>query len=221
MYPQGGVAAQVLGYAGRQPRPRRARAPARALSCGKPGTETFIKDPFGRVLNVVRSVPERPGRDVLPLTLDHTIQANAESVLRSTVSQWGAKGRQAVVLDVQTGGILAMAVAPGFNANRYPRRPSDVHRNATVTDTYEPGSTSARDRLRRRCPERLVTPATPFVLPGSIHVADRVIHDAEPRGTETMTVAQILRAPRTWERSRSPSSWATAARPLDRPVRVR
>src|SRR5213078_2163494 len=40
--------------------------------------------------------------------------------------------------------------------------------------------------------ERLVSPSTSFVLPYSIHVADRIIHDAEPRGTETMTVAQIL-----------------------------
>src|SRR5947207_6856299 len=40
--------------------------------------------------------------------------------------------------------------------------------------------------------DRLVTPSTSFVLPYSIHVADRIIHDAEPRGTETMTVAQIL-----------------------------
>jgi cell division protein FtsI/penicillin-binding protein 2 len=40
--------------------------------------------------------------------------------------------------------------------------------------------------------DRLVTPTSSFVLPYSIHVADRIIHDAEPRGTETMNVAQIL-----------------------------
>ena len=85
-----------------------------------------------------------------------------------------------------------MAVAPGYDANRYPSAPADLHRNTAVTDTYEPGSTFKLVSVSAALSEHLVTPATPFVLPGSIHVADRVIHDAEPRGTETMTVAQIL-----------------------------
>ena len=65
-------------------------------------------------------------------------------------------------------------------------------RNRAVTDTYEPGSTFKLVTVAGALSEHLVTPSTSFILPYSIHVADRIIHDAEPRGTETMTVAQIL-----------------------------
>jgi len=192
VYPQGGVAAQVLGYAGTDNRGLAGlELQLERYLAGRPGSETFVKDPFGRVLDVVGSVPERPGKDVF-LTLDHTIQANVESVLRSAVSQWGAKRASAVVLDPQTGDILAMAVAPGFDANRYAQTGADLHRNVAVTDTYEPGSTFKLVSVSAALSEGLVTSSTPFTLPGSLQVADRVIHDAEPRGTETMTVAQIL-----------------------------
>ncbi len=141
VYPQGAVAAHVLGYAGTDNRGLAGlELQLERVLGGRDGSETFVKDPFGRVLNVVRSKPERPGRDVF-LTIDHTIQANAESVLGSTVSQWGAARATAVVLDAQSGGILAMAVAPAFDANAYARTPVDRHRNVAVTDTFEPGST--------------------------------------------------------------------------------
>ena len=192
VYPQGGVAAHVLGYAGTDNRGLGGlELQLERVLGGRAGSETYVKDPFGRVLNIIKSSPERPGRDVF-LTLDHTIQANAESVLRSTVSQWGAQRATAVVLDARSGGILAMAVAPGFDANAYARTPVDRHRNVAVTDTYEPGSTFKLVTVAGALSEGLVNESSPFTLPYSIHVADRVVRDAEPRGTETMTVAQIL-----------------------------
>jgi cell division protein FtsI (penicillin-binding protein 3) len=192
VYPQGGVAPQVLGYAGTDNHGLAGlELQLEPVLGGRAGSETYVKDPFGRVLNVVKSSPERPGRDVF-LTLDHTIQANAESVLRATVSQWGAQRATALVLDTQSGGILAMAVSPGFDANAYARTPVDRHRNIAVTDTYEPGSTFKLVTVAGALSDGLVNESTPFTLPYGIQVADRVVHDAEPRGTETMTVAQIL-----------------------------
>jgi cell division protein FtsI/penicillin-binding protein 2 len=192
VYPQGAVAAHVLGYAGTDNRGLAGlELGLEKVLGGREGSETYVKDPFGRVLSVVESIPERPGRDVF-LTIDHAIQANAESVLRSTVSQWGAVRATAVVLDAQTGGVLAMAVAPGFDANLYSRTPADQHRNVAVTDTYEPGSTFKLVTVAAALSEGLVNAGSAFTLPYGIQVADRVVHDAEPRGTETMTVAEIL-----------------------------
>jgi cell division protein FtsI (penicillin-binding protein 3) len=88
--------------------------------------------------------------------------------------------------------VLAMAVAPGFDANRFGTTPSETSRNRTVTDVYEPGSTFKLITVAGALSDGLVTPQTSFVLPYSIQVADRVIHDAEQRGTETMSVARIL-----------------------------
>jgi cell division protein FtsI (penicillin-binding protein 3) len=191
-YPQGALASQVLGYAGVDNR----GLAGLELSldkrlAGQSGRERIVKDASGQAIDTVQSRPERDGSDVY-LTLDHTIQANAQAVLKQTLARWQAKSATAIVLDPRTGGVLAMAVAPGFDANIYPQIWRGYQRNRAVTDTYEPGSTLKLITVSGALSERLVTPSTSFVLPYSIHVADRIIHDAEPRGTETMTVAQIL-----------------------------
>ncbi|TML21215.1 MAG: penicillin-binding protein 2 [Actinobacteria bacterium] len=191
-YPQGRVAAQVLGFAGTDNTGleglEKSLDPTLA---GKPGSETIVKDPAGRALSVASTRPETPGSNVR-LTIDSQIQATAEDVLARTVRQWGAKAATAIVMDPYTGAVLAMAVAPGFNANHFATTRDDRHRNRAVTDTYEPGSTFKLVTISAALQEGLVTPRTSFELAPTIQVADRVIHEAEARGTERMTVAQIV-----------------------------
>jgi cell division protein FtsI/penicillin-binding protein 2 len=191
-YPQGPVAAQILGYAGldneglegleRSLEPRLA---------GKPGSQTIVKDPFGRALDVVQTTPETPGKDVR-LTIDRQIQANAEEVLAETVRRWSARSATAVVMDPRTGEILAMATAPRFNANRFPKTRADRRRNRAVTDTYEPGSTLKLVTVAAALQEGIVTPRSSFRLPPTLKVADRTIREAHARGTERMTVREIV-----------------------------
>jgi cell division protein FtsI/penicillin-binding protein 2 len=185
-YPQGSVAAPVLGYAG---------VDNKGLSglelqldtrlTGAPGRQTVIRDPIGRPIDTQNVVPARPGKAVF-LTLDHTIQANAEQVLRQTVKRWGAKSAAAIVLDPKTGGILAMANTAQAAVQR------GLQRNSAVSDVYEPGSVFKLVSAAGALSEGIVTPQTRFTLPYSIRVADRIVHDSHPRGTETMSVAQIL-----------------------------
>jgi cell division protein FtsI (penicillin-binding protein 3) len=191
-YPQRTVGAQVLGYVGIDGNGLAGLELEydRALA-GRPGQETIVKDPSGRVIDTERHRAEVPGRDLF-LTLDHSIQANAEEVLRATVRKWNAKSATAIVLDPRTGAVLAMAVQPGFDANRYPAAARDLQRNRAVTDTYEPGSTFKLITVGGALSEQIVSPSTRFTLPYSLHVADRVIHDAEERGTVNYSVAQIL-----------------------------
>jgi cell division protein FtsI (penicillin-binding protein 3) len=192
VYPQGTVASHVLGFAGLDNRGLAGLELAldRTLT-GRHGRRTVVRDPFGRTLEVLSSVPAHEGRSVR-LTLDNTLQANAESVLLRTVRRWGAKAATAVVLDPRTGEVLAMAAQPGFDANRFPRTSRDVQRNRAVTDTFEPGSTLKVVTVAGALSEGLVTPSTPFSLAPTIQVADRVIHEAHRDWTERMTVAQIL-----------------------------
>jgi len=191
-YPQGPVAAHVLGYAGLDnvgiAGLERSLEP---VLTGRPGRETIVKDALGRPIDVVSSVDERKGDDVV-LTLDSTLQATAEQVLRETVLRWSAKAATAVVLDPRTGGVLAMATAPGFDANRFGEATAERQRNRAVTDTYEPGSTFKLVTVAGALSDRIVTPQSAFVLPYSLQVADRVIRDSHERGTERMTVAQIF-----------------------------
>jgi cell division protein FtsI (penicillin-binding protein 3) len=191
-YPQNTVAAQVIGFAGTDNTGLGGlELEYNKQLAGKPGRQTIVRDPFGRAIDVLSATPVREGNDVFT-TIDHSIQWNAEQVLRSTVAQWHARSATAVVLDPSTGEVLAMAQAPGYNANNAANVPFAVQRNRSVTDTYEPGSTFKLVTVSAALSLGIVTPETKFVLPGALRVADRVIHDAEPRGTETMTVAQIL-----------------------------
>jgi cell division protein FtsI/penicillin-binding protein 2 len=191
-YPLGSVAAQVLGYVGIDDTGLAGlEVELDRTLAGRAGRETVVTDPAGRTIDVVSNRPAVEGRDVY-LTVDQTIQANAEAVLRDTVRKWGAKSATAIVLDPRTGAILAMAVQPGFDANAFPRAPRDLQRNRAVTDTYEPGSTFKLITVGAALSEGLVAPSTRFTLPYSIQVADRVVHDAEERGTLNYSVAQIL-----------------------------
>ena len=95
-YPQRSVGAQVLGYVG---------VDGKGLAgiefaldkqlAGRAGHETIVKDPAGRVIDVTNDRAPVEGKDVT-LTLDHTIQANAEEVLRETVRKWHAKDATAI-----------------------------------------------------------------------------------------------------------------------------
>ena len=195
VYPQRSVGAQVLGFAGLDNRGLEGiESSLDRVLAGQAGSKTFVKDPIGRAIEVVSSSPAREGRDVY-LTLDHNIQANAESVLAEAVRRWQANAATAVVLDPRTGAILAMASAPTYDANRFPiiaGRDRARTKNRAVTDTYEPGSTFKVVTVTGVLAEGLVTPQTAFVLPYSIQVADRTIHDSHPRATQRMTVAEIL-----------------------------
>jgi cell division protein FtsI/penicillin-binding protein 2 len=192
VYPQGTVASHVLGFAGLDNRGLAGLELAldRTLG-GRNGRQTIIRDPFGRTLDVTSSVATEEGKNVR-LTLDDSLQANAQSVLLRTVRRWGARAASAVVLDPETGEVLAMASEPGFDANRFPDTDRDVQRNRAVTDTYEPGSTFKVVTVAGALSEGLVAPSTPFSLEPKIQVADRVIHEAHREETERMTVAEIL-----------------------------
>jgi cell division protein FtsI/penicillin-binding protein 2 len=191
-YPQGRVASQLLGFAGTDNRGLDGleRSLDRTLA-GKAGYEIVVRDPAGQAIDVVTSRKERPGRNVV-LTLDHQLQANAEQILASAVSRWGAKGATAIVMNPRTGAILAMANAPTFDANRFSSAPAEERRNRAVTDVYEPGSTFKIVTVAAALEDNVVTPDTAFTLAPTIKVADRVIREAHVRGTERMTVRQIL-----------------------------
>jgi cell division protein FtsI/penicillin-binding protein 2 len=191
-YPQGRVASNLLGFAGTDNfgLDGLERSLDKVLA-GRPGYEIVVRDPAGQAIDVVKSRRERPGKNVV-LTLDHQIQANAEQLLSAAVSRYGAKGGTAIVMDPRTGGILAMANAPTFDANRFASVAPDLRRNRAVTDVYEPGSTFKIVTIAGALEDNVVTPETSFWLQPTIHVADRVIHDSHYRPAQRMTVRQIL-----------------------------
>jgi cell division protein FtsI/penicillin-binding protein 2 len=191
-YPQGRVASQLLGFAGTDNRGLDGLEGSLDKNrAGRSGYEIVVRDPAGQAIDVVTSRKERPGKNVV-LTIDHQLQATAEQLLSSAVARWNAKGATAIVMDPRTGGILAMANAPTFDANRFTSAPPDERRNRAVTDLYEPGSTFKIVTIAGALEDNLVTPESSFMLAPTIKVADRTIREAHVRGTERMTVRQIL-----------------------------
>jgi cell division protein FtsI/penicillin-binding protein 2 len=193
VYPQDTVAAPVLGYAGTDNTGLAGlELGLNEQLSGTPGRATVVRDATGQTVNTIQDRPARDGRDVF-LTLDSHIQANAEQVLEKTVREWHAKDATAVVLDPHTGAILAMAQEPGYSANDYPAATAHgLTIEHAVTDVYEPGSVFKVVTIGGALSQHDITPNTEFRVPGSLHVADRVIHDAEPHGTEMLKVRQIL-----------------------------
>jgi len=197
-YPQDGVAAQVLGYAGVENRGLGGlELQYDHKLAGRAGKQTIVRDPTGRAIDVISSRPVQEGADVFS-TLDHTIQAQAEKVLGETVAQWHAKDATAIVLDPSTGEVLAMAETPGYDANNtanVARYAPGLLRNRAATDTYEPGSTFKLVTITAALSDRIVKPTTRFTLPYRFQYASCwqcSVHDAEYRGTVDYSVAQIL-----------------------------
>jgi len=108
---------------------------------GKPGSKRVLKDRFGRVVENVESIrlPE-PGQ-TLVLSIDRRIQYLAYRSLKAAVNKHRAAAGSAVVLDVDSGEILAMVNQPAANPNDRKQRKGSLLRNRAVTDVYEPGST--------------------------------------------------------------------------------
>ncbi len=192
VYPQGRVGASLLGYAGVDNKGLAGlELSLDGLLAGRSGKQTVVKDPYGRAVDIVKTVPERDGKDVF-LTVDHAIQANAQLELWRAVHEWQAKSATAIVMNPRTGAILAMAGAPGYDANSFPDASQELQRNKAITDTYEPGSTFKLVTVAGVLSDHLVTPQSEFTLEPEIKVADRIIHDAEARDTVTYSVDEIL-----------------------------
>jgi cell division protein FtsI (penicillin-binding protein 3)/stage V sporulation protein D (sporulation-specific penicillin-binding protein) len=191
-YPQNTVAAPVIGYAGIDNKGLGGlELQYNSKLAGRAGKQTIIRDATGQAIDTLSSTPERQGQNLFT-TIDSRIQANAEAVLRKTVTQFRAASASAIVIDPRSGAILAMAQAPVFDANNAGNVPYSTQRNRAVTDTYEPGSTFKLVTIAGALSQNIVSPSTKFRLRYSIHVADRVIHDAEYRPTEWLTTSEIL-----------------------------
>ncbi len=125
-------------------------------------------------------------------TLDPAIQGKAEQALAEVGETYLPKGATAVVMDPRSSQVLAMANWPPVDPSDLSGASEEDLLNRATGFTYEPGSTFKAFTVAAALEEKQVTPETSFYLPSQLHVADRVIEDAEARPPITLTVAQIL-----------------------------
>ncbi len=194
VYPGGTLAAQILGFVGVDDGGLAGlefyHDPTLA---GVSGRLVAERDNAGRILPGTIRVAEDPvdGEDVR-LTIDRDIQYEAERALVEAVERWEAKAGSVVVMDPDTGGILAMASVPTFDPNRFGEADPEAVRNRPVTDVYEPGSTMKCMTAAAVLEEGIFEPGSVFDLAPTIEVADRVIHESHERERVRWTLEEIV-----------------------------
>ena len=140
-YPAGEVAAQLVGFTNIDDRGQEGMELAYdGLLTGVPGAKKILKDLKGRVIKDLALVSsEKPGGNI-ELSIDLRLQYTAYRELKAAVAKHRASSGTVVVLDVDTGEVLAMANQPSFNPNDRRQLNTDALRNRAVTDLLEPGS---------------------------------------------------------------------------------
>lgn len=194
VYPAPGLAAQVIGFAGTDNVGLEGLELAfDNVLAGEPGRLSLEQAPSGlEIANTPRELQSPVAGTDLVLTLDRQIQATAESVLARAVETYDAIGGTAVVLDVATGEVLAMASAPGFDPEQEDGIDPYSRRNRAVTDIFEPGSVNKVVTAAAALEEGLVQPGEVFQVPDSYVVGPKRFKDSSPHPTEPMTLAEII-----------------------------
>lgn len=156
---------------------------------GEPGAKRVIKDRLGRIVEDVESIrPTHPGKD-LALSIDRRIQYLAYRELKAAVLEHNARSGSAVVLDVQTGEVLAMVNQPSYNPNnRRQIGEGQDRRNRAVTDVFEPGSTIKPFTIAAGLESGKYRPDTAVdCSPGYLRVGRNLVRDVHNYGPLDVT----------------------------------
>ncbi len=186
-YPAGELASQVVGFASLGEKGGAGgygvEASLDGQLRGQTGTLLQEKDASGRWIPLSdRSITHAENGDSIILTLDRVIQYETEKILKDSVERYQADQATAIVMDPQTGNILAMASAPQFDPNNYSKEEDySIFLNHAVSTAYEPGSIIKPITMAIGIEEGKVSPHTEYVDPGSVTEAGYVIRNAEDK----------------------------------------
>jgi len=191
-YPQGELAAQVVGAVGTEDEGLTGlEMGEEEVLGGTDGERRVVKDAKGEPIRVETVTSGEDGEDI-QLTLDPAIQAKTEDALAEVGETYLPEGATAVVMDPRTSEVLAMANWPPFDPTDLSSASAEDLMNRATGFNYEPGSTFKAFTVAAALEDRKVTPTSTYTLPPTIEVADRTIEESHPRGTATMSVAEIL-----------------------------
>ncbi|MBI1422751.1 MAG: penicillin-binding protein 2 [Gammaproteobacteria bacterium] len=191
-YPSGEVMAHLVGFTNVDDKGQEGVELAFNKSLqGVEGSQMVMIDSIGRVIKTVDMIKRpRPGNDLV-LSVDRRLQYLAYRELKRAVFQHKAKSGSAVILDVQTGEVLAMVNQPSFNPNNRDDLKGYLYRNRVVTDTFEPGSTVKPFTIAAGLESGLFKPSTIInTSPGYLMVGSNTIRDEHDYGR--LNLLQII-----------------------------
>ena len=191
-YPQGEVMTHMVGFTNVEDRGQEGMElfHQKALM-GVPGSRRVIRDRLGHIAEDLGMFREpHHGKD-LTLSVDSKLQYIAFTSVKNAVEKFNAQAGGAVVLDVHTGEVLAMANYPTYNPNDRSGLTGAQLRNRVITDTFEPGSTLKPVTVALGLEKKKITPDTVFDTSGGrIVVGGRPIRDMHPK--DALTVSGII-----------------------------
>lgn len=191
-YPAGPVMAQVLGVTNVEDRGLEGIEYAfQPWLAGEPGIKKVIKDRRGNIVEDLGPIKlPKPGRD-LALSLNLQIQYVAYREAQAAVDRNHAKAAAAIVVDAQSGELMAIANYPSYNPNARATITQEKARNRAVVDAFEPGSTMKPVFVATALEQGLVKPSTRIDTgPGWLELAGKRIKDTHPKGN--LTVAEAV-----------------------------
>ena len=191
-YPEGEAAAHVVGFTNVEDNGQEGiELLYNNTLLGRPGSRHVIKDRLGQAVEQVgESVPPVAGKDV-QLSIDTKVQFFAYQKLRDAVVSNRAQAGSIVVLDANTGEVLALANYPSYNPEKRLNLSGAQLRNRALTDTFEPGSVMKPFTIGLALETGRVQTSTIIdTAPGSVTITGTTLHDAHPHGA--LTVEQVI-----------------------------
>ncbi len=192
LYPEGEAAAHVVGFTSVEDNGQEGVELAFNKSlAGKVGSRRVIKDRLGRAIEDVGDATAPVDGKDMQLSIDSKVQFFAYQKLRDAVQEHKAKAGSVVVLDVQTGEILALANYPSYQPNKRANISPAQMRNRALTDTFEPGSTMKPFIAALALEKGLYKPESMVqTAPGKITISGSTITDSHVHGM--LSVNQII-----------------------------
>lgn len=191
-YPEGESAAHVVGFTNIDDKGQEGiELGFQSQLLGRAGERTVVRDRLGRVIEDIGDQADPvDGRDVM-LSIDSKVQFFAYQRVRDAVLEHRAKAGSVVVLDVQTGEVLALANYPSFDPSNRTRLSGEQLRNRALTDVFEPGSTMKPLVVALALETGRVKPETVInTAPGSLVVGPLVVKDSHAHGA--LTVQEVI-----------------------------
>jgi cell division protein FtsI (penicillin-binding protein 3) len=193
-YPNGSVGASVVGFVGADGDGLAGlERTLNAQLAGVEGKETFESAPNGSKIPLGRRsiTPARNGLS-FQLTLDSEVQWAAERRLAEQVAKTRADSGFAIVMDVKTGQVIALANAPSYDSSKPQAAPSEDRGNRAISAPYEPGSVQKILTAAALIDSGTATPSTRVIIPGRLASGGRSIKDHFSHGVLRYTMRGVI-----------------------------
>ena len=197
-YPEASMAAHLIGFLGRDKNGSGKgyfglEGYYNDQLSGRAGKQYLIHDALGNpVLNDLREEKKIDGRSLV-LNIDRTVQFIAEKKLKEGIEKYEAEGGSAIIMDPQSGRILAMASFPQFNPQKYYEFDYDTYRNPVIANLYEPGSTFKVLVMSAAIDLRVLKPDTKCnICSGPVTIGDYTVKTWNGKYYPDSTMAEVI-----------------------------